>query len=159
MLKITIKNGEVLVEANGKTNDISAETILAVRGIYRSLKEKNERAADKFRDNILEAMSDEVPFLTNEEIDKLVKKRQKEMIECLPPELKELINGIQELAEKAKETGINITPVVVDGDRMEEISNILGENNDDDCDSKEEAKSINLECGTITAKIDGGEDK
>ena len=159
MLEIKINNGEVLTQASGKVDTISAEMILGIRGVYRSLKEKNEKAADKFKDNILEAISDEVPFLTNEEIDKLVKKRQKEMIECLPPELKELINGIQEFAEKVKGKGINITPVIVDGDRMEEISNILGENNDDDCDSKEEAKSINLGCGTITAKIDGGEDK
>lgn len=55
MLKITVeKYGKVKIEINGSVEELTVETMVAVRGVYESIEEKDKEAARKFKSQILE---------------------------------------------------------------------------------------------------------
>lgn len=55
MLKITVeKYGKVKIEINGSVEELTVETMVAVRGVYEGIEEKDKEAARKFKSQILE---------------------------------------------------------------------------------------------------------
>ena len=60
MLKIRIENAEVHIErAVGSLRTICAETCLAIRGLYDTVRKDNAEAAEKIRKTITECVNNE----------------------------------------------------------------------------------------------------
>ena len=60
MLKIRIENAEVHIErAVGSLRTICAETCLAIRGLYDTVRKDNAEAAEKIRKTITECVNSE----------------------------------------------------------------------------------------------------
>ena len=63
------KKNVKVIEMEGAGNDILATLLLETRLIYNAFKEDSEEAADVFKYLLKKAISDEIPFITDEELN------------------------------------------------------------------------------------------
>lgn len=98
-LTITATQDGTQFEAEGTNFDILSLSLTAVRGIYKSLKNKDEDLADKYKDFILE--EGKTLFMTDEELKAEHDKLLKEKLGDAEPML-DVLNELKEFLEELK---------------------------------------------------------
>ena len=86
MIQAFISEGTTALGAQGSTPLLAAETLLLVGTVYREIKKKSENSAEAFKLCIQRAVAENVPFASDEEVEKHFK-------EELMKSLREADNG------------------------------------------------------------------
>ena len=97
MIRFDSEKGSL--EISGNVMELSTEALALVRSIYRSIGEKNEQAAEVYK-NFFEEMI-ESAFMSSEELDKKAEEMEKRNFEMMNS-LEELLNGLKEKMEHMK---------------------------------------------------------
>lgn len=63
MIKFETNNGQTSAEVNGTLVDIMADTIVAIRAIYDTLKQHNKDKAEMFKKVITRQVAQGIPFM------------------------------------------------------------------------------------------------
>ncbi len=80
MIQAFVNEGTTAVGAQGDTPLLAAETLLLIETIYREIKKKSEISANAFKHCITEAVKDNVPFVTDEELTEKFKEEFKKAL-------------------------------------------------------------------------------
>ena len=68
------KDGEInKIVLCGNVNEIVAYTIMTVKIIYEKIDKTNKTLAEFFKETMIHSISEGLPFMTDEELDKTVK--------------------------------------------------------------------------------------
>lgn len=96
MLKIEsdTKKGKILVQMEGKSDEIIAEVISAINKIYHGINDKDKKTAELFKSFLTECANNGDLWATEKEIDKKVKDIDDKMLEKLDKVLDKMIEAL-----------------------------------------------------------------
>lgn len=75
MIQAVVDEGTMVLGAQGSTPILAAETLLLIGTVYREIKKKSDFNAEAFKHCITEAVKDNVPFASDEEVAKDFKEK------------------------------------------------------------------------------------
>lgn len=90
-------SGKCVLCVSGGLSDLSAETIMLMRLVNNAIAEKDEDAAEVYRNGIEKAVADKLPWTNAEELDKKVKEAEEESDNSKEELRKSLIDLIDEV--------------------------------------------------------------
>ncbi len=96
MIKFEHSDSVTSLEINGSGKELVAEIVLEIKVIYESIREQSVQGAEMFKQLISKAITEGLPFMDDDEIDKKAEeaKREAEATKAKTNELKKELRNI-----------------------------------------------------------------
>ena len=158
MIKFFTDKNEVSLGIEGNVPTLLTDTACLIRAVYEAIKEKNEKLANVYKEELTDAVKVGAVFMSSDELDKLTEERRKKVkrdVEKNAEDLKDFMKFLESVLEEVEEGKTDV-----------EIVNLgeLGKDDNED-DDKLTTAELALDNGNklvfeeLIDELEKGEDK